>query len=272
MWPVISFLGLTLPVGPLFALLAFYVGSDLATRALGRMAPAQQRTAWQGVFNNASFAALVAGVIGARLGYAARYYPIYLDAPQLLLSIRPGALALLPGLMVGIAVGLLYLARKNIPLLPVSDAVAIGAVAVLIVLSLGGFLTGEGYGAPTTAPWAVELWGATRHPVQLYEAALLLAALGLLWRQHKYSAFGELFWRGVAYVSLVELFVEAFRANTQIWLAGIRITQMVALLTLLAALYILSFYARHREGKDSVVQQAPLTEEGDSYPVSQEVH
>lgn len=54
MWPVISFLGLTLPVGPLFALLAFYLGSDLATRALGRIASAQQRTAWQGAINNAS--------------------------------------------------------------------------------------------------------------------------------------------------------------------------------------------------------------------------
>lgn len=268
MWPVISFLGLTLPVGPLFALLAFYVGSDLATRALGRVAPEPQRATWQGALNNASFAALIAGVIGARLGYAVRYYPIYLDAPQLLLSIRPGALALLPGLLAGSGVGLFYLARKQIPLLPVSDALAIGVTAALAVLSLGNFLTGDGYGVPTTAPWAVELWDVTRHPVQLYEAGLLLAALGSLWRQQTHTALGELFWRCVAYVSLVKLFVEAFRANAQTGLAGIRTTQVVALLVLLSALYVLSFYDRQREDKVDTAQENVLVAERDRSPVA----
>lgn len=153
MWPVISLLGLTIPVGPLFALLSFYIGNDLGTRAIGRVAPAEQRTTWQTAFTNATFAALIAGLIGARLGYAARYFPIYLETPQLLLSIRPGALALLPGLIAGGAIGLLYLARKNIPTAPTSDAAAIGITVALAVLSLGRFLTGEGYGLPTAAPW-----------------------------------------------------------------------------------------------------------------------
>jgi prolipoprotein diacylglyceryltransferase len=246
MWPVISFFGLTIPVGPLFALLSFYVGSDLGTRSLGRVAPPEERAAWQTAFTNATFAALIAGLIGARIGYAARYFPIYLDAPQLLLSIRPGALALLPGLIAGGAVGLLYLARKNVPTVPTSDAVALGITTALAVLSLGRFLTGEGYGAPTTVPWAIDLWGATRHPVQLYELFFLLVALGLLWYQQRRVVPGELFWRAVAYLSLVELGVAAFRADAQTWLLGMRMTQVIALAVLLAALYVLSFYARQR--------------------------
>ncbi len=246
MWPVISFFGLTIPVGPLFALLAFYIGSDLGTRALGRVAPPEERAAWQTAFNNATFAALIAGLIGARIGYAARYFPIYLDAPQLLLSIRPGALALLPGLIAGGAVGLLYLARKTVPTVPTSDAAALGITAALALLSLGRFFTGEGYGLPTAMPWAIDLWGATRHPVQLYELCFLLVALGLLWYQQRRVVPGELFWRAVAYVSLVELGVAAFRADAQSWLLGMRMTQVIALAVLLAALYVLSFYARQR--------------------------
>ena len=87
-----------------------------------------------------------------------------------------------------------------------------------------------------------------------------------------YNASGELFWRSVAYVSLVELFVEAFRANTQTWLAGVRITQIVALLALVVALYVLSFYAQQRAGKDSTSPQQLLGEENDRDSVSQERH
>lgn len=252
MWPVISLGGLTIPIGPLAALLAFYIGSDLGMRALGRVAPPEQRVAWQTAFTNATFAALIAGLIGARLGYAARYFPIYLDAPQLLLSIRPGALALLPGLIAGGAVGLLYLARKNLPTPPISDATAIGITTALAVLSLGRFLTGEGYGLPTTMPWAIDLWGAARHPVQLYEFFFLLVVLGLLWHQQRRVVSGELFWRAVAYVSLVELGAAAFRADAQTWLLGVRVTQVIALIVLLMALYVLSFYGRQRTDASSV--------------------
>jgi prolipoprotein diacylglyceryltransferase len=82
--------------------------------------------------------------------------------------------------------------------------------------------------------------------VQLYELFFLLVALGLLWYQQRRVVPGELFWRAVAYLSLVELGVAAFRADAQTWLLGMRMTQVIALAVLLAALYVLSFYARQR--------------------------
>lgn len=262
MFPVIRLLGFTLPVGPVFAVLAFYVGSELGARALGRAAPAQQRAKWRDLFTNASFMAGAAGLSGARLGYAAQYYPLYLASPQLLFSIRPGTLAVIPGLLAGGAVLLFYLHRKAIALATIADAVAIGATGALAVLSLRNFLTGNDYGAPTTLPWGVNLWLTTRHPVQLYEMACLLGVLVLLWRYHPLAWPGETFWLFIALYSLTELFVEAFRANVSTWFMGVREVQVIALAVLLVALYILSFYVQ-RHGREMIAIQPPTAESGE---------
>lgn len=243
MFPVIRFLGFTLPVGPAFVVLAFYVGSDLGARALGKVAPVQQQEQWKSQFSNAAFVAAAMGLIGARLAYAASYYRLYVAAPQLLLSIRPGTLALIPGLLVGSVAGFFYLQRKDVTLARSIDAVAIGTTGALAVLSLRNFLTGNDYGAPTELPWGVNLWLTTRHPVQLYEMALLLLVLVLLWRYHPRALPGETFWRFVALYSFTELLVAAFRANVSTWL-GLRATQVIALGSLLVALWLLSKYAQ----------------------------
>ncbi len=166
MFPVIQILGLTLPVGPLAKLLAFWVGSDLGARALGGARHTERRPAWQAAFNNATIASFFVGLVGARLWYAARYYWLYLERPGLLLSVRPGTLALVPGLFIGVAVGIFLLRRAEIPWAQIADAVAVATAGAFVVLSLGNFGTGAAYGVPTSLPWGVELWGAVRHPVQ----------------------------------------------------------------------------------------------------------
>ena len=250
MFPVISFAGLTLPVGPLAFIIAFYVGVELGVRAIGRAAPVSQQKEWQSAFNNAAFIALLAGLVGARLGYAARFYSLYAESPLLLLSLRPGTLALLPGLLAAGAAGLFTLHRKNISLAHIADAVAVGLAGALVILNLGRFLTGEGYGLSTEAPWGVDLWGVVRHPVQLYEAVALLVILIVLWRIQPRSLPGELFWRFVMLYSLSVLFLDAFHASGPTWSLGIRVPQVIALAGLLVALYILSFYARQRQQHD----------------------
>lgn len=259
MLPVIRLLGFTLPVAPVFVVLAFYMGSELGARALGRVAPAQQREKWRELFNSAAFMAGAVGLLGARLGYAAQYYQLYLASPQLLLSIRPGTLALLPGLLAGGAALLFYLQRKDIALAYTADGVAIGATGALAVLSLRNFLTGNDYGAPTTLPWGVNLWLAIRHPVQLYEMAFLLVVLVILWRYHPLAWPGETFWLFIALYSLTELLVEAFRANFSTWFMGVRVVQVIALAILLVALYVLSFYVR-RHGREAMAVQQPAAE------------
>jgi phosphatidylglycerol:prolipoprotein diacylglycerol transferase len=263
MLPVIQFLGLTLPVGPLFAILAFFAGSELAARAIHWFSSDDRASEWAEAFNTATFIALIAGLLGARLGYAAKYLSLYLADPRLLLSLRPGTLALVPGLIIGVIAGVYVLRRKGVPLALVADITGIGVAAGLAVLSVGQFLTGDAYGVRSDVPWAVELWGAYRHPVQLYVAAALLSILALLWWWRKSAAPGETFWRFVMLYSASTLFLDAFHANEPTWGPGIRTAQVISLVALLAAMFVLSYYAKSRE--TSVDSSFAGTADSDTY-------
>lgn len=255
MWPVLHFLGLTLPVGPLAALLAFVVGSEVGSRTIRRFAGDGKAAApWSEAFNSAIFVGLLAGLVAARVAYAMRYFDLYLAEPTLLFSLRPGTLAWWPGIGFGAAVVVFYSRRHQIPLAVIADAGAMGALAALVIWNLGQFLTGDAYGVPAEVPWAVQLWGEARHPVQLYVAGALLVGLAVLWWQRQDVRPGQLFWKALLVYGAVELFFTAFRANPTTWGPGIRTAQVYALLAILTAMYVLSYYARppHLEGAPKV--------------------
>lgn len=253
MLPVIPLLGRPIPVGILATLLALYIGMEVAERMLGRLAPAEQRDSWRRSFSQAMMIGVAVGLLGARLGYAARYYQLYVDSPMLLLSLRPGTLALLPGFLLGGAAALFALARQQVPLSSVADAGAVGVAAALLIMDVGNFLTGNAYGTVTAVPWGVYMWNAMRHPVQLYDAAALLVVLGTLWYLQKQLFAGELFWRFLLLYSVSSLFLGMFYATSTIWGPGIRVNQIVALGTLLVSLFVLSFFAQQREMMDSQI-------------------
>lgn len=247
MFPVLRVIGLTLPVGPLSLLLALYLGLELSERALTRNAPADKRDAWRAAFQHAAFISLVAGLVGARVGYALQYHVLYRDSPALLLSLRPGTLSLWPGVLTAGLVAVLILRRKQLSLSVAADAGAIGIAGALLVFSVGNFLTGRAYGTVTNVPWGVEMWGAVRHPVQLYTAVALGMTLVVLWYLQRRALPGEILWRFALLYSLSQLFLAAFRANAATWGPEIRIGQTVALVVLLGSMYVLSYYAQQRE-------------------------
>jgi phosphatidylglycerol:prolipoprotein diacylglycerol transferase len=247
MMPVLSIGGFIVPVGPLAFLIAIWVGSEVGERTIRRLAPAEKVADWQRAFTLAAYGGLAAGVVGARLAYVAQFYPLYVQAPRLLMSLRPGTLAPIPGLVLGLGVFLLLLYRVQMPTWTILDTVASIAVSALLVLALGQLATGERYGMPTALPWGIDLWGVRRHPVQAYEAIALAVILVTLWRMMPSVQPGEIFWFGVLYVGAAELLLEAFRGTSSTVILGIRVTQIVALATILMALYMISFYAAQRQ-------------------------
>lgn len=242
MVPVVEILGYTLPIAPLFVLLAFYMGSELGAQAI-RSWGAGFGDDWAKAFGSATLIGFVVMLIGARLAYAMTRADLYVAEPGLLLSLRPTALAIGPGLILGILAALWMLQRRGVPLARSADAAAIAAACALTILSLGDFFSGDAYGLPTQVPWAVEMWGASRHPVQLYVAIVLLVMTVWLWMQRRAGSAGQTFWRFVALYSLCQLFFDGFRADSPTWL-GFRTIQIVALVTALAAMYVLANYGR----------------------------
>ena len=73
-----------------------------------------------------------------------------------------------------------YIHRHKLPWATVLDAAAPGVLAGLIIANLGALLAGNDVGAPANLPWAVDLWGVSRHPVQLYAALGELITLAVV--------------------------------------------------------------------------------------------
>ena len=124
---------------------------------------------------------LIAGLVGARLLYALEHVNAYLASPISLFALGGSAVDGWGGLLVGIVVAILYGRAQHLPLRLTLDALAPGLAVFMIAVGLANFLSGDGYGSPLRAPWAIHLWGAYRHPTQIYEVLLAVIVL-LAWR------------------------------------------------------------------------------------------
>ncbi len=129
---------------------------------------------------------LILGVIiGGRLGYVLFYnFGYYLKNPSEIIQIWDGGMAFHGGFL-GVIVSVILFCRSNaIPVWSGADLIAVSTPPGLFLGRLANFINAELWGRPTDAPWGVIFPGerasqcgdfvgaCSRHPTQLYEAAL----------------------------------------------------------------------------------------------------
>ena len=122
------------------------------------------------------FYATLGILLGGRLGYVLFYRPgYYLDHPLEILQLWDGGMSFHGG-VIGVSLGILYMARKNrLDWLRIHDYVACCVPFGLLFGRLANFVNGELWGRPTNAAWAMIFptgGEIPRHPSQLYEAGL----------------------------------------------------------------------------------------------------
>ncbi len=196
------------------------------------------------------FWAILATVIGGRLGYVGFYMPgLMLDNPLTLFAVWQGGMSFHGGL-IGVIVAMILFARKrNLDLLAMSDAIACAAPIGLFLVRVANFINGELYGRVTDAPWGMVFPGGgdqPRHPSQLYEAALeglvLFLILFFLSRsqaiRNKTGMLAGIFFIGYAAArGLVEL-VRQPDAHLGLLLGGATMGQLLSIPVLLLGLYL----------------------------------
>jgi phosphatidylglycerol:prolipoprotein diacylglycerol transferase len=197
-----------------------------------------------GAVQNGGFYGALAGVAGARLGYVVQYWPVYRANPLGILSLNPQALHPLAGMAIGLSVAGVYLRRKAILRRPLLDALAPGLALFLCALALANLASGAAFGIETQVPWAIELWGARRHPVQLYELVVGVAILTIILLtgprdQSTDSIPGLRFLLLVALHSGSRLALEPLRASSALLPGGLRTAQVVGLLAMLGSVLIM---------------------------------
>ncbi|PMP84714.1 MAG: diacylglyceryl transferase, partial [Chloroflexus aggregans] len=120
----------------------------------------------------------------------------------------------------------------------------------MFTYALAQWASGDGYGLPTTLPWAINLWGEYRHPTQLYAAITALGAL-IIWRRryHRRQPAGARFLIVCATLAAGTLIGEGFAATGWLLPGNVRLSQVVALTILVIITYIwqhIFSYQSHR--------------------------
>ncbi|MDF1499744.1 MAG: prolipoprotein diacylglyceryl transferase [Anaerolineales bacterium] len=231
MFPLLQLGPLAIQLPGLFLLAGVWV----ATWLIDRVAPRHNVSATK--LNNMVFLGLIAGILGARIWYAVRYLDVYLQEPLSLFALNPSTIAPLEGILTAVIAAVIYGQRKSMPLWATLDALAIPFNSMAVAIGLANLSSGDAFGAVSDLPWAIELWGARRHPTQMYEIVLGALILLALWRLRKTRIpSGTTFFLWLSMASAARLFLEAFRGDSVIVLDVYRLGQIVSLLILILAL------------------------------------
>ncbi len=241
MFPISQLGPLAIQVPGLFLLAGIWIG----TWIIDKEAPRYRLSSTH--LNNLVIIGMVVGIIGARLGYALRFLEIYLDDPLSLIALNPSTLAPLEGLFSGLLAIFIYGQRKELPFWATLDAMTLSLAIFALAYGFSHLSSGDSFGAATTAPWAIELWGERRHPTQIYEIISGFLVIITIWRLRTRSPFpGFLFLSWVSLAAASRLFIEAYRGDSVVILNSLRSAQMVSLGIIAVALSGLHLLAQRR--------------------------
>jgi phosphatidylglycerol:prolipoprotein diacylglycerol transferase len=186
---------------------------------------------------------LVGAVIGARLWYGLFNLDLYGRNLGLFVALHVSDLAWPGALLGGILVGSLWCSWKRFDALALADSAALTLPVVQAIASVGLLLSGEAFGVPTDLPWGVPLFGAVRHPTQIYLALASLGSLLVILRlARRHVPVGALWISYLSLQGLTLLVFEALRADSLVLPGGIRAAQVFGLALLL---YSVSLAQRH---------------------------
>jgi phosphatidylglycerol:prolipoprotein diacylglycerol transferase len=147
-------------------------------------------------------------------------------------------------MVVALLVALVYGQQRNLPLWSTLDALTPLFAVLALGLGLAHLASGSAFGKETSLPWGIQLWGATRHPSQVYEIIASLSILGLLLFRKPDSSPGVFFLTFAALTSGARLFLEAFRGDSTIIFGGLRSAQVLAWIVLAVSMCLLEIKKR----------------------------
>jgi phosphatidylglycerol:prolipoprotein diacylglycerol transferase len=239
MLPTLSIGPIAIPTYPFSILIAFWVAMSFTARQ------ADQRGLDGDHAYNAGLYGLISGILGARIWFVLSHWENYAPDLSQALSLSRGALSAPEGLIIAGVVMLVYLQRNRVPLGSFVDAAAPGAALALVIINIGAFLGGVNLGAPSTVPWAVDIAGTLRHPIQLYEAAagLMIFAVLLVMKFDPWSGFK--FWSLIILYGVSRLFLEIFRAQPLLIGENLLAVQVFALISIVVALAVMAYHFTH---------------------------
>jgi len=211
--------------------------------------------------SDATLAAVIGGIIGAKL-----WYVVLTADPAALLS--RGGLVWYGGFLGGALAVWLNGLRLKVPTAWTAQLVAPALAAAYALGRIGCFLVNDDYGRPTTLPWGMKFpqgmppstvanlrdqFGVALpadldpstvlavHPTQIYEAILMLAAFGVLWAwRGRAKGTGWLFGLYLVFAGAERFVIEVLRAKDDRFLGPFTIAQLVSVVLIGIGLTVMS--------------------------------
>lgn len=217
---------------------------------------------------------IIAGVIGARLYHVTTNYQPYFGEngdPWEVLYIWHGGLAIMGGVLLGSAAGMLMLHLKGQRIGPFADAVAPTILLAQALGRFGNYFNQELFGQPTTLPWGLEIddahlpagyaSGTLFHPTFLYEMLWNLAVVGLILYLDKRVRFkgGQVMFLYIMGYTFGRFWIEMIRIEPANYILGVRVNVWAAALFFTVGL--VGFYIAGKRGASTCVEASEKAEE-----------
>jgi prolipoprotein diacylglyceryltransferase len=215
--------------------------------------------------------AVPGAIVGGRAGAVLDHFDYYRANPAAIVDPNQGSLTLTLAVPLAIFTAAIIARLLGAPVARWLHAAALPMLFVLAAGKLMGVLGGTGQGLPSELPWATSYlgpgpWGSlapdiASHPSQVYEALLVLLAIGGLLLASRLEVVGRR--DGAAmFVALglwsIARFVVAFTWRDAPTLGPLRTEQLLALVVL--AIAIIGFVERARAPLATVVERRPEAE------------
>jgi len=214
---------------------------------------AEKRAARHGIsrdaLSNLVYYSILGYILGGRFLFVLENLQVFFKSPLSIFSPNIDLFDPTGALVTALLVGFIYGQRQKLPLWRALDALTPLLATLAVGLHLSHLAAGTAFGSPTQLPWGIELWNATRHPVQMYELVASLLILAFLWFRKPGPFAGADFLWFIALSALSRLVFEAFRGDSTLVLDGLRSAQLIAWLVLAAAI-LASEMLRAREGTE----------------------
>ena len=211
-------------------LIALWIGLALAEKR------AERHNVPKDALSNLVYYSLFGYILGGRLLYALSNFSAFAQSPLSLFSLNLDLFDSVAALAAAVIVGIVYGSRQKLPFWSTLDALTPLFTTLMVGLSLSHLAAGTAFGRPTDLPWGMNLWNATRHPTQIYELLAALVIFGLVWLRRTDLPAGSNFLVFAALTAGARLFLEAFRGDSTLIFAGLRLAQVIAWLVLTSTL------------------------------------
>lgn len=215
------------------------------------------------------------GIVGGRIYHVVSDNQLYFgpEGAGLVAALRiwDGGLGIWGAVAFGALGAWIGARRAGVLLPPVGDAIAPGIVLAQAIGRWGNWFNQELFGAPTDAPWGLEIDAvnrpagyeefATFHPTFLYESLWLVGvAIVLVWADRRFQmGHGRVFALYILLYCSGRIWIEALRIDSANTILGLRLNVWTALLVGIGALVYLVVSSRMRPGRETVLTRGDRT-------------